>query len=116
MSCDNIPDGPYALAAIFLAYVAGICGDGCSVIQKNFFINTALFCFQKINLYYDDYSRKINPLLIGKLKDRQLALDVYDLIVSLEEQKRRRRDEGPEENWINNWNDIITIIEEKEHP
>ena len=113
--CDNIPDGAFGLSTLFLAYIAGICGDNCFEVEKDLLINIALFRFQRINLYYGDNGRKIHPLLQRQFKDRQLSLDVYDLIVSLEEEKRRR-DEGLNENWVNNWDEIIKIVGEKEHP
>ncbi len=82
-TCDNVVYGPYALAAIFLAYIAGICGDGCGEIEKGFLVDDALRNFQQINVYRDDNGRKYLPLK-GQLKDRQLALDIYEVMTSLE--------------------------------
>ena len=112
--CDNVPDGPFGLDALFLAYIAGICGSDCSEREKYFLILFALENFKRINLYYGDDGRKINPVLQRQLQDRQLSLDVYNLIVSLEEEKTRRNEDF-ENNQIN-WDDIIKVIEENEHP
>ena len=92
MGCDNASDGPYGLQALFSAYIAGICGDNCSEREKDNLIDFALGKFDKINLYQSD-SHKIHPLLEGDLKDRQLALDIHDVMTSLENINRERLQE-----------------------
>ena len=85
-SCDNAPDGPYGLFALFLAYIVGICGDNCSAMERGFLMDTALWSFGKINLYQSE-NHKIHSLLEDQLEDWPLALDIYDVMVSLERQR-----------------------------
>ena len=80
--CENAPDGPFGLEALFFAYIAGICDDNCSKPEKDFFVVAALRFFGYINTYQSD-DHKIHPLLEGELKDKQLALDIYDVMTSL---------------------------------
>ena len=86
MSCDNAPDGPYGLSALFLAYIAGVCGDDCNTMEKGFLMDIALGDFERINLYQSD-DHKIHPLLENQLEDRQLALDIYDVMASMKQQR-----------------------------
>ena len=86
IDCDNVPNGPNGLEALFLAYIAGICGEYCSESERDLLIDFALEEFGLINIYQSD-EHKIHPLLENQLEDRQLALDIYDVMTSLKQQR-----------------------------